>query len=648
MKKRAVVVHLDEIEGITPLVGGYLAAFALADPAVRDDWDVELYSERRSVSASRVLRHLVNRSPDVVAFSVYTWNAGLVKRLVPALRGLLPRAHLILGGVEVMHVAHRYLDPTWDDVSVCNGEGERSFRGLLLELGSERPDLERVGGITFPRDGAWCTTPGIPRIENMGELPSPWLTGVFDDGPGWQVALFETNRGCPFACEFCFWGGATGQKVYQQDLERLKDELTYIGKRGIRAISFCDANFGIFPRDVELARHLVDVAARYRGPARIVFNSSKVRPDRVEEISRIFADAELLTRHVFSLQSMNERALRVAKRTSLEREPYRRIQRRLNEQRMSSVIELLWPMPGETLDSFRDGVDELCRLGAQGFLIYPLVWLNNTGYEERTEEHGVTTLPEDDPASGGRIVVQTNDVPFGDYVEGLRFWLSVHLLHDCRGLYATTQLLDALGVARFRDVFDAFGRWVSASGTGPVAELCGDLLERFEDLAKYSVRGLLVDAALVAHRKEFDRLLVEFVAAHPAWTGGEHGALIREALEYDLLTRPYVFLQTPFELGVETEHVETVETQPRLRRVRASYDFPRLVGALRVGAPLDPADLVPGSHALRIDHKRFQLFQLPRKTEEEYRWQCMLAVQEIARIEPTCSAEPAYGTASVG
>ena len=645
--RKAVVLHLDGIVGVVPLVGGYLKAFALDDPRVQGAWDIELWSEDCHVKASKVIRRLVDASPDVVAISVYTWNAGLVRRLMPALRGLLPpTTRYVLGGVEVMNVAELFVDPSWEDVVVCNGEGERMFRDLLVELLEDEPDVSRVAGLTYVRDGEFHTTPGQPRIQDMTELPSPWLTGVFDDLPTPHVALFETNRGCPFACEFCFWGGKTGQKIYQQDVQRVKDELTYIAKRGIRAMSICDANFGILPRDAEIAEHIVAVNREYNTLNRVVFNSSKVRPDRVERISGIFADAELLTRHVFSLQSMDEEVLRIAKRTSLAREPYREIQQRLNEQHMASLIELLWPMPGETLESFEEGVAELLGLGAQGFLIFPLVWLNNTGYRDRTEEHGVTVLPEADPSSGGEIVVRTAHVSFTDYLAGLRFALAVFVLHDCRGLPTTLQLLDRLGVASFRETLRAFADFMDEEAEGPIAELWREQLACFEDMVTYTWRGILADATLNHARTSFDALLVEFTERHPEWFSGEHGDLLRASVEWDLVCRPYAFLQTKCELGAATSRIELVEAKQRLYRVLAPFDLAGIAAALRTGGELTAELLAPRETPIRVDHKQAQLFMLPTRSEDEHLWMCTQAVQEVARIEPRCSVESAEGAAA--
>ncbi len=56
------------------------------------------------------------------------------------------------------------------------------------------------------------------RIMDLSEVPSPYTMGLFDylpdmyPGKIWN-AVIETNRGCPFMCTFCDWGGTTFSKV---------------------------------------------------------------------------------------------------------------------------------------------------------------------------------------------------------------------------------------------------------------------------------------------------------------------------------------------------------------------------------------------------------------------------------------------------
>ncbi|MEO0975109.1 MAG: radical SAM protein, partial [Pseudomonadota bacterium] len=448
---------------------------------------------------------------------------GLVMRLLRTLRGLMPpTTQFILGGVEVMHCAARYLDPRWDNVTVCNGEGEQTFRDYLIEVTTGDLEMERVAGLSFARDGAWHNTPPRSRIRNLDEIPSPYLTGMFSADDLAEVALFETNRGCPFACEFCYWGGAIGERVNKLEVSRVNEEISYLARHRTKTIVVCDANFGMLKRDIDVAQHIASLKREHNAPQRLLYSTAKNNPDRVEQLARILTDAELLHNHSISLQTLNPEALKKASRDNIGRESYLRLQRRLNEWQVPSFVELLWPMPGETLESFKTGVDDLCSMGTQSFTIYPLLWLNNVGYADKTEEFGVVTLTEEDPVSGGQVVIQTNEVSFNEYVDGLLYAMSVYLLHNCRGLYATLSVLASLDAVRPRTVFERFQTFMNEAATQFVSEAdesASDLMlsmwqdgrDRFEQMISYVWRGALAYAALHSARDKFDALLSRFV-----------------------------------------------------------------------------------------------------------------------------------------
>ena len=72
----------------------------------------------------------------------------------------------------------------------------------------------------------------IERIKDVNVIPSPYLSGAMDeffDQP--LIPLFETTRGCPFACAFCADGQASKNKIHRYDPERTKEELNYIAKK---------------------------------------------------------------------------------------------------------------------------------------------------------------------------------------------------------------------------------------------------------------------------------------------------------------------------------------------------------------------------------------------------------------------------------
>ena len=97
------------------------------------------------------------------------------------------------------------------------------------------------------------------RPEDLDEIPSPFLTGLMDpflkDG---YYPIVETNRGCPFSCTFCVWGISALNKVLKFSMQRVKEELNYVAKSSFKssAIVLGDANFGILPRDVQIAEHV--------------------------------------------------------------------------------------------------------------------------------------------------------------------------------------------------------------------------------------------------------------------------------------------------------------------------------------------------------------------------------------------------------
>ena len=100
-----------------------------------------------------------------------------------------------------------------------------------------------------------------PRRSAFVDLASPYLDGTFEqllppDLVRASCAVLETNRGCPFRCTFCDWGQALHSPVRELPFERIAEELAWIAARRIARIYLVDANFGIRPRDLDVAREI--------------------------------------------------------------------------------------------------------------------------------------------------------------------------------------------------------------------------------------------------------------------------------------------------------------------------------------------------------------------------------------------------------
>ncbi|MGH9349856.1 MAG: B12-binding domain-containing radical SAM protein [Vicinamibacterales bacterium] len=539
MTKSIAFVELPLFSGVIPLASGCMEAMCRRDPALRDACRFDKISLPVKTPYADLCSILTAREADVYAFSCYVWNSGLVRRLLDALLAARPQSYFILGGPQVMHQAARYLPHGDERVFVCNGEGERTFAGFLRTLLSPDPDFAAVGGLSFYRGSELVTTEPEPRIRDLSEIPSPFLEGIFD-AHAYTWVMIETNRGCPFKCNYCFWGAAIGAKVYKYDEERIERELTWISQSGCLYLYIADANWGMLTRDVDLSRFIVDCRRRYGAPMSVFFSGSKNTPDRVAEITRIFHEAGMIATQSVALQTMSPETLKRVNRDNIKTSTYTRVQQALNQQGIASFTELIWPLPGETLASFQAGLAQLCDIGADSFLVYPLLLMNNVELNLKAAEYGLVTVEDPDPDSEAEIVVQTGTVSVSEHHEGWLSFYAVTSLYSLRGLWYTGRYLNTRGLADYATLCRTFLRFCERHPNHPWVAFCANSIRRLE-YVQFSNTGAIVHQILHSEREAFDVLIEDFVVAQDFW-GDE---MTRVCFEVDLLNRPYIYSNTP-------------------------------------------------------------------------------------------------------
>ncbi len=251
------------------------------------------------------------------------------------------------------------------DIAV-HGEGESTIVDLLGSLGASNMRLDRlhdVNGITFrtattgagdPATDPYVRTPPRPVIRDLNILPSPYLGGTFASYQGSiDAAIIESNRGCPFGCTFCDWGSATRQKIRKFDLQRVKDEIEWIGKNRVRVIWVADANFGIYDRDIEIAEWICQVKARYGYPIEVVVNYTKNATRRLAVIVKLFAAHDICSQGVISIQTRDPFTLGVINRKNIKTDKYDDLAEIFRVAGLPLSTDLMIGLPGMTVDSFK-------------------------------------------------------------------------------------------------------------------------------------------------------------------------------------------------------------------------------------------------------------------------------------------------------
>jgi radical SAM C-methyltransferase len=422
------LVELSGERGYLPIAAAYLAAFAEADPAVRDHVDVSLTIEHTQTPVDLVFDAVMaNGVPDVLGLSCQGWAIPHADVIARRVREVNPDSTIVFGGNHVSHGGDAFFaSRPFADVLV-NGEGERPFRDVLASR-IEGSSLEGVAGVTFRTSaGAIVANQDRARITDLDEIPSPYLSGILDPHlPGCTTALLETNRGCPYRCSYCYWGGAIGQKLQQFSLDRLRAEMALLAERNIDSWYICDANFGILPRDVELVEEIVRLHEEYDYPRTVHTNWAKNANRRIVEMCARLNNAGIHSTYSIALQSNTKDALVTARRANMRINDIAEVSALCHTHRIVPRGELIWGLPGESYREFLASYDTLAA-HTDALSVYPLYVLPNTGYERDAAEleiHTEAIEPDTDYA----YCVQHRQMSRSEFVEGMQFVVSNNIL----------------------------------------------------------------------------------------------------------------------------------------------------------------------------------------------------------------------------
>ena len=201
------------------------------------------------------------------------------------------------------------------------------------------------------------------------------------DNPGvaW-MAVFETNRGCPYACTFCDWGSLTYSKVRKFPEQRVLDEITWMSNNKIEHATIADANFGILhDRDKKFAQHLNDQQVSTGFPKVVVTNWAKNSKEKVLEIAKIFFSNGKNRGFTVSLQSTDTTVLEAVKRKNMDINDLESVLKLCDKEGINAYTELILGLPHETTTSWRESFNILLNAGQHSMLeIYLLSMLENS------------------------------------------------------------------------------------------------------------------------------------------------------------------------------------------------------------------------------------------------------------------------------
>lgn len=405
-------------------------------------------------------------NPTVVGFSCFVWNWTSNIELAKSIKEKYPECIIVFGGWQVPmsdRISGFFKEHPYVDIAV-HGEGEVTFANILIENLKGFPEWESVKGCSMPYRmlsnkrmknqivdyglvtkkeflpssysmlDTFTTSPRA-RINNLAEMPSPYLDGLFDrivkDCSYELEATFETTRGCPYSCTYCEIGTKYYQKIKYHSLNKVYAEIDWMSNNKVVFVYNADSNFGMLKDHLPITKYLVQKKKTTGYPQKHRCDWSKNQADKVIELAKIFYDAEMDKGITIALQSLNPATLKAIKRKNVDGGKLKEFISMYEGTNLPSYIELILGLPEETKDSFVHGICKVMDLGQHNYIgIYPLTALPNTpfGDPEYIKKYGlkiVDTFPafshvdidNTNVSEREHMVVSSNSMTLSDYKE---------------------------------------------------------------------------------------------------------------------------------------------------------------------------------------------------------------------------------------
>ena len=386
----------------------------LTETEVPNHWDIDILQRKLITPGSAVAEQMtqqaidliVKSEPELVGFSVYMWNVNVFKGIARTLRRVLPNAKIVMGGPEI---ASDYIrEGNYDDFEadyLVYGEGEATFRDLLLHLAGGPLAIHEVAGLAYrPEPGAgFKLNDPRPLFKSLQGLPSPYLNGVVDqellERPKLEANL-ETQRGCTLKCTYCIYHKDMPKITYNA-VDRVIEEAKFVSVRnGVRRIRFVDANFtSDLPFAKQIMRGLIDAKIE----ARLMFELIPGFID--EEIADLFQEFNGL--HEWNditigvgVQTINYDILRSVKR-GIRVDRFVKTFDLLSVRKIFTKIDLIIGLPGEdfasitkTLEYF---LEQLRHSNSHLLCCHVMRGLPGTELIEQAKKHQMVFSSEREP-----------------------------------------------------------------------------------------------------------------------------------------------------------------------------------------------------------------------------------------------------------
>jgi len=201
-------------------------------------------------SSDFIIKELYSKSPQVLCFSCYIWNIGLVKEIAGIIKKISPEIKIVMGGPEVSFPPFEILGEFADIIVL--GEGEGVFNELCEYFIKGMPEISKIKGIAYYWERG-ITVNELSPLPDLNSLVFPYKNL---DGLTNKIIYYESSRGCPFSCAYCI--SSITRSVRFLDIDITKEHINFFLKNKVKLIKFVDRTFNCdAERALEIWKYII-------------------------------------------------------------------------------------------------------------------------------------------------------------------------------------------------------------------------------------------------------------------------------------------------------------------------------------------------------------------------------------------------------
>jgi len=378
------------------------------------------------------------------------WNCTLSYYYAQKVKQLNPNCLVVMGGPNFPLEDDRRIAFVKERPAIdiyVTGEGDFLATDIVQWFLEDDCQIEKllsraIHSAVYNHQGTYIATALKPRSRNLDEIPSPWLTGIMDEFFHDSLfPLYETNRGCPFTCTFCVQGVKWYTKVSYFSLERIREEIFYIGRKvhevapHMKTLVIADPNYGMFERDIEVSSYIGEIQKEYQYPLIINATTGKNQAERVMQSLEKVNGALVM---YLAVQSLDHDVLANVKRSNIQLGAYQEIQTQITARGMRSNSDLILGLPGDSLASHVGSLEKLINLGTSRLNNFQAILLKGSEMEtaEARQQYQYISkyrlLPKSFGVYNGdkvleveEIIVSSASLSFDDYLTARKYHLAI-------------------------------------------------------------------------------------------------------------------------------------------------------------------------------------------------------------------------------